>query len=150
MIKKAGIIAPLIVFILYAASPESSAKNRLSCPDGNRSVIVIEIDYGNALPSRIVKVPCVKGKTVLGALQAIAAVDTAAVGPYVFVTSIDGIIGKKGEKAWYYYVDGQPSKELAHWRILNGNERVKWVYTKDVCSCTVDGAHGMKKKGVAQ
>jgi len=42
-------------------------------------------------------------------------------------------------------VDGQPSKELAHRRILKGNERLKWVYTKDACSCTIDDARGKKK-----
>lgn len=99
--------------------------------------IVVEIDYGSARPSRIVELPSEKGKTALEVLQRIAIVETHPVGQYVFVTSIDGVKGARGEMAWYYTLDGKSPKELAYSKVLQGSERVKWIYKNDVCSRTV-------------
>lgn len=93
------------------------------------------------------EVPSIKGKTVLEVLQAVAIVETDPVDQYVFVTAIDGVKGKRGEMAWYYTVDDKTLGELAYSKVLNGTERVKWSYKKDVCSRKVDGNPSPAKEG---
>jgi hypothetical protein len=84
---------------------------------------------------------------VLEALQTVAAVETHPVGKYVFVTSIDGVKGTRGETAWHYTVDGESPGELAYSKVLAGTEHVTWVYKKDVCSWKVDNKPNPLKEG---
>jgi hypothetical protein len=126
---------------------EAQEENQDSYVNGNNKKIVVEIDYGNIRPNRTVEVPLVKGKTILELLQTAAEVKTHTAGMYVFVTSIDGVKGKRGEMAWYYTVDDKSPEKLAYSKTLNGMEqRVKWSYKKDVCSCKVDGKLNPLKK----
>lgn len=101
--------------------------------------VVVEIDYGKIRPARTVDVRCAKDKTVLEVLQAAATVETHPVRQYVFVASIDGVRGKRGEMAWYYAMDGKSADKLAYSNVVGNAKHIKWAYKKDVCSCKVDG-----------
>lgn len=109
----------------------------LSANEANRNVIV-EIDYGNIRPPRTVEASFIKNRTVLEILQAVAKVETHPVGQYVFVVSIDGVEGKRGEMAWYYTVDGKSADKLAYLNVLDNANYIKWTYKKDTCSEKVD------------
>ncbi|MBC8550452.1 MAG: DUF4430 domain-containing protein [Candidatus Brocadiales bacterium] len=98
----------------------------------------VGIDYGDARESRGTEAQWQEGVTALEALQSVAEVETHQVGEYVFVTSIDGIKGKRGDKAWYYEINGKHADKLAFARVLNRNENTRWIYKKDVCSPKVD------------
>ncbi|MEK7308710.1 MAG: DUF4430 domain-containing protein [Nitrospirota bacterium] len=146
MRRKVGIIALVVFCIISVATLSLRAENQSSGSE-NAKKIVLEIDYGGIQPSRIVEVPLVKGKTVLEVLQTVATVETHPIGQYVFVTSIDGVAGKRGEMAWYYTIDDKSPKELAYSKVLEGKEHVKWTYKKDVCSWRVDGKLNPPEKG---
>lgn len=141
------IIAAAGVCILSTITLESWAKDQTPSLNENGKKIVMEIDYGNILSSRTVEVPWVKNKTVLEALQTVATVETEPVGEYVFVISIDGVKGKRGEMAWYYTVDGKKADELAYSKVLDQAQRIRWVYKKDVCSVKADGKQDFIKEG---
>lgn len=136
-----------ILCILSVITLESWAKDQISSVvnEGSKK-IVVEIDYGDVRPSRTVEVHWVKNRTVLEALQTVATVETEPVGQYVFVTSIDGVKGKRGVMAWYYTVDGKSAHELAYSKVLNEAERIGWVYKNDVCSWKVDGKPNSPKE----
>ena len=131
-------VAVVILCISSVAIFESYADNQTSCIDDNRKNIVVEIDYGDIRPSRVVEAPGVKGRTALEVLQTVATVETHPVGRYVFVVSIDGVKGKRGETAWYYTVDDKSADKLAYSNVLDDTERMRWMYKKDVCSGKVD------------
>jgi len=98
----------------------------------------VGIDYGNVLQSREAETQWKEGITALEVLQSIAHVETHQVGNYVFVTSVDGVKGKRGDKAWYYVISGKRADKLAFERILYKDESTRWIYKKDVCSPKVD------------
>tara|TARA_B100000315_G_C14445889_1_gene526798 strand:+ start:331 stop:732 length:402 start_codon:yes stop_codon:yes gene_type:complete len=100
--------------------------------------IVVEIDYGNLLPSRTIETPRVEGKTALEVLQAVAKVETYTVDGFTIVVSIDGIEGKRGDMAWYYSVDGTSADRVPNLTEINDATHMKWVYKKDTCSEKVD------------
>ncbi len=139
-----GRVARLIVAVILCISSmtilESWADNQISHVNNGSKNIVVEIDYGGVRPSRTVEVPWVKGRTVLEVLQTVARVETHPVGQYVFVVSVDGVEGKRGEMAWYYTVNGKSADKLAYSNVLNNNvDHIRWAYKKDVCSKKVDG-----------
>ena len=72
--------------------------------------------------------------TALEALQSVAKIETKQAGEFIFVNSIDGVEGKKGDKAWYSDVNGKRATSFAYKCILNEGDRMRWEYTKDVCS----------------
>lgn len=147
MRKKAGIIALVVFCIFSAVTFAAHAGNQdLSVKEGEEKV-VIEIDYGGIRPSRTIEIPAAEGKTVLEVLQTVATVETHPVGQYVFVTSIDGVSGKRGEMAWYYTVNDKSPGELAYTKAIDGTQRMKWTYKKDVCSEKVDGKLNQPQKG---
>lgn len=148
--RKTGIIAVVVLYILSIFAFTVQAENQKASVSDKGKKITIEIDYGSVRPSRTVEIPLVKGKTALEVLQTVAVVETHPVGQYVFVTSIDGIAGKRGEMAWYYTVDGKSPKELAYSKVINGTEHIKWTYKKDVCSWRVDGKLNQPEKGGGQ
>ena len=139
MRKIIWIVAVTVFWFFSAVVLEAQTVDQRSYDNENYKKIVFEIDYGSIRPYKTVEVPLVKGKTVLELLKTVATVKTLRVGKFVFVVSIDGIEGKRGEMAWYYSVDDKSPVELAYSKILNGTERVKWSYKKDVCSWKVDG-----------
>ncbi|KFZ44369.1 hypothetical protein DS62_11710 [Smithella sp. SC_K08D17] len=150
MRRKVRIIAAVIFCILSVVAFLAQAENqRASVNEGGKKIIV-EIDYGNNRPSRTVEIPLVKGKTFLDVLQTVATVETHPVGQYVFVTSIDGVAGKRGEMAWYYTIDGKSPGELAYSKVVDGAQRMKWIYKKDVCSWKVDSKLNPQKEGGKQ
>ncbi len=143
-------IAVAVFCISLVVTLEARAEKQGILVNENNKKIVVEFDYGNVRPFRIAEVSSVKGKTVLEVLQTVATVETHPVGQYVFVTSIDGVKGKRGEMAWYYTVDDKTPAELAYSKVLDGTERVKWAYKKDVCSWKVDGKPNLQKKEVSK
>ncbi|HNZ32008.1 MAG TPA: DUF4430 domain-containing protein [Smithellaceae bacterium] len=145
--RKTGIITVAVFYVLSIFAFTVQAENQKASVSDKGKKITIEIDYGGVLPSKTVEVPLVKGKTILEELQTIATVETHPVGQYVFVTSIDGVAGQRGEMAWYYTIDGMPPGELAYSKGVENVQCVKWIYKKDECSWRVDGDHKQQEKG---
>jgi hypothetical protein len=104
----------------------------------DHSTVTVELNYGDDKEIRKVEVPWEKGLTALEALVHAANVSTHPVGNYVFVVSIDGVEGERGVMAWYYKVNGQHTGELAISKELKKGDAITWIYTRDVCSGTVD------------
>ena len=98
----------------------------------------VGIDYGGTYETREAETEWTNGVTALEALKSVAQVETHQVKDYIFVTSIDGVKGKRGDKAWYYEINGKRADKLAFRRVLNKNDSTKWLYKKDVCSPKVD------------
>ena len=44
-------------------------------------------------------------------------------------------------------MNGKSPGELAYSKVLDGTERIKWTYKKDVCSWKVDGNSNLPKEG---
>jgi len=133
-------ITLMAVCLVATLATQTRAAELNATPGEGRKELVLTIDYGKGKHARTLRIPLVKGKTVLETLQTVAVVETQPVGRYVFVTAIDGVQGKRGEMAWYYTIDGKGAGELAYTKVLEGTEgTMQWVYTKDVCSWTVDG-----------
>ncbi len=138
--KMARVAALVVLCILSAVISGLWAGDKSSRVSVVNKNIVIEIDYGNVRPPRTIEVPWAKDVTALELLQAVAEVKTHPVDQYVFVVSIDGVEGKRGEMAWYYTVDGKSADKLAYSNVLGGDiKHVTWVYKKDVCSDKADG-----------
>lgn len=111
----------------------------MAAAKGSGREIVVEIDYGNRQPSRMVEVTLEQGQTVLDLLQKVATVETHPVSQYVFVAAIDGVRGERGQMAWYYTVDDSSAEKLAAVNVLEPEVRqIKWTYRQDICSRTVD------------
>ena len=98
----------------------------------------VGIDYGGTHETRVAETQWTEGVTALEVLESVAQVETHQVKDYIFVTSIDGVKGKRGEMAWYYEINGERADKLAFRRVLDKNDRTKWLYKKDVCSPKVD------------
>jgi hypothetical protein len=146
-VKRKAVIIVMAVFCVISATAFFALAENQSYVNESAKKIVVEIDYGGVQPLRTAEVPSMKGKTVLEVLQTVATVETHPVGQYVFVTSIDGVAGKRGEMAWYYTIDDKSPEELAYSKVLDGTEHVKWTYKKDVCSWRVDGKLNPPDKG---
>ena len=106
--------------------------------NGTSFKIKVQIDYETLRPSLDTIITSNRPLTALEALQYAARVETNHVGTYVFVTGIDDTKGQRGVMAWYYEVNGQPSKTLAINAVLKSGDILRWIYTKDVCSGKVD------------
>ncbi|MEP9410894.1 MAG: DUF4430 domain-containing protein [Candidatus Brocadia sp.] len=115
----------LWIFVIFAALPAAYAASQK---------ITVEIDYGGVQQNREVEITWKQGITALEALQSVAQIETLQIGEYLFVTSIDGVEGKKGDKAWYYDINGKRATSFANRCILNKGDHMRWEYTKDVCS----------------
>jgi len=96
--------------------------------------ITVEIDYGGLQQSRKVEITWKQGITALEALQSVAKIETKQAGEFILVNSIDGVEGQSGAKAWYYDINGKRATSFANKCILNEGDRMRWEYTKDVCS----------------
>jgi hypothetical protein len=96
--------------------------------------VVVEIDYGGVQQNRKVEIPWKQGVTALEALQSVAKTETRKIGENLLITSIDGVEGQTGVKAWYYDINGKRATSFANKCILSEGDRMRWTYTKDVCS----------------
>ncbi|MFA4983942.1 MAG: DUF4430 domain-containing protein [Candidatus Omnitrophota bacterium] len=134
------------VLSLAALNPEAAVSAQR--PQNDSPMITLEIDYGGIRPARSVELTRAKNRTVLELLQQAAIVETRPAGKLVFVTSIDGVSGRRGEKAWYYTLEGRPAKELAYSKVSGNAKRITWTYKQDVCSWRVDGGPDPRKKEV--
>ncbi len=135
----------IMVLMLFWMGPVWAAEAMGPTPDPGWTVI--EIDYGSEQAVKKVALPLVRGKTALEVLQSVAVVETEAVGPYRFVVSIDGVAARRGEKAWYYEVDGRPARQLAHTQVLDGPRQVRWRFKEDVCTPRSSGVSLTQGKG---
>jgi hypothetical protein len=104
---------------------------------GKAKFVTVEINYGDQKTAETIQVECLEPMTALEALQHAADVKTHPVAQYVFVVSINGIEGIRGNMAWYYTVNGKKPK-LAISQLVKAGDTISWRYVKDVCSATVD------------
>ena len=116
------ILGIFVIFVLLPAAYGASQN------------IAVEIDYGGLQQSRKVEITWKQGITALEALQSVAKIETKQAGEFILVTSIDGVEGQSGAKAWYYDINGKRATSFANKCILNEDDHVRWTYTKDVCS----------------
>lgn len=101
--------------------------------------VTVVIDYAGLKPAETKTVEWREGMTALVALQSVAEVMTHPIKDYIFVKSINGLEQIRGEKAWYYTVNDEKSKELAVTNVLKSGDVMTWIYKTDICSATVDG-----------
>ncbi len=116
------ILGIFVIFVLLPAAYGASQN------------VTVEIDYGGLQQSRKAEIAWKQGITALEALRSVTKIETRQNGDSVFVTSIDGVEGKNGDKAWYYDINGKRATSVANKCILNEGDRMRWEYTKDVCS----------------
>ena len=116
------ILGIFVIFVLLPAAYGASQN------------ITIEIDYGGLQQSRKVEIKWKQGITALEALQSVAQIEPKQIGEFILVTSIDSIKGQSGTNAWYYNINGKRATSFANKCILNEGDRMRWEYTKDVCS----------------
>ena len=57
------------------------------------------------------------------------------------VTTINNAKGKRGEKGWYYKVNGESPGVIAINKMVNPGDTITWIYKNDICSATVDSCH---------
>ncbi|MBC8555080.1 MAG: DUF4430 domain-containing protein [Candidatus Brocadiales bacterium] len=98
----------------------------------------VDIDYGGVHETREAEAQWKEGATALEVLQSVSQVETHQVNDHIFVTSIDGVKGKRRDKAWYYEINGKCADKLAFQRVLHKDDSTMWIYKQDVCSPTVD------------
>ncbi|MFH0926314.1 MAG: DUF4430 domain-containing protein [bacterium] len=133
-----NLLTVLIISVLSVVVLTAYAGNQNPTNNNDRKKVIVEIDYGDLRPSRTVETFWENGRTILEVLQRVAEVKTHPVNQYVFVVSIDGVEGKRKEMAWYYTVNGESAKKLAFSNPVSDQDRIKWIYKKDVCSEKVD------------
>ncbi len=127
--KQNKFFTALILFVLMGVSAMA----------GKAKFVTVEINYGEQKAAETIQVECFDSMTALEALMHAADIKTHPVGQHVFVTSIGGVEGVRGDKAWYYKINGEGSKKLAISQPVKAGDTISWRYVKDVCSCTVDG-----------
>lgn len=127
-----------ICLTVAAVAFRSEAASQMPLAVQGEKNISVEINYGEAHPARTVEAVWSEGESVLDILQSVAKVETEPVAGHIFVVSIDEVEGKRGERAWYYTLDGQKAKKLAHLQSPAGIQKITWSYQPDVCSPTVD------------
>lgn len=116
------ILGIFVIFVLLPAAYGASQN------------ITVEIDYGGLQQSRKLEIAWKQGITALEALQSVAKIETRKIGEHLLVTSIDGVEGQIGAKVWYYNINDKRATSFAYKCILNEGDRMRWEYTKDVCS----------------
>lgn len=116
------ILGIFIVFVLLPATYGASQH------------VTVEIDYGGLQQSRKVEIPWKQGITALEALQSVAKVETQKQEEHFLVISIDTIVMKTGNRAWYYNINGKRATSFANQCILSAGDSMRWEYTKDVCT----------------
>ncbi len=117
-----GIIG-IFVFLVFVSTAHCANQN-----------MTVEIDYGGLQQNREVEIKWKQGVTALEVLQSVAKIKTRKVGELILVTSIDGVEGQTGVKAWYYDINGKRATSVANKCVLSEGDHMRWTYTKDVCS----------------
>ncbi|KAF5082879.1 hypothetical protein DSECCO2_94770 [anaerobic digester metagenome] len=100
--------------------------------------VTVIVDFGEGKKPKEIDVLFDEPLTALAALQRAATVETHPVGKYIIVTAIDGTSGERGVMAWYYKVNGESTGKVAYSQPVKSGDTITWIYTKDVCSRTVD------------
>lgn len=127
----------ILLALLFTVAPLFSQQKKANTHTTKQEVVV-EINYGNQLPAKTVKVLWYANITALAALQEAAVVVTHPVATYFFVTDIDQVKAERGKTAWYYRVNGQAARVLASYKMVNPGDTVSWRFVEDVCSWKVD------------
>lgn len=104
----------------------------------NRKEVRVMVDFNGANYNIEKQIPFDNGLSALEALMYVAKIQTHPIDSYVFVDEINNIVNIKGKNAWYFTVNGKPSKTLAINCNLEAGDVVKWIYKKDVCSKTIE------------
>ncbi len=126
-----SIILLLVLSFFYAC--QSTQKTNTS----QEYSYTISIDYGKEQPY-ITNVKTSHALTAMEALQYAATVKTNPVGQFVFVKCINNTCNKRGDKAWYYEINGKPADKLAINYNLKTGDTLQFIYKTDVCSGKVD------------
>lgn len=126
--KKMLVILAFIFALLSCTSTKEECK---------AEIITVEINFDNVKAFKTKTISWKHDLTALEALQFVTSVETHSVGEYVFVSAIDSVRGIRGEKAWYYKVNGESPGKLAINNIVNLGDTITWIYKEDVCSKTV-------------
>lgn len=138
MKEKTKVIAGALLCVLLVALSPLHAGNQMDA-DLDDGKILVEIDYGEVLPTRIIETVKDENKSALEILQSVAELKTIPAGPgAAIVIAIDGVEGKRGDMAWYYKVDGKKPQKLASSYVIGNAKSMRWEYKSDVCSETVD------------
>ncbi len=117
----------IILFILIGLISCQGQKNE-------NIKVSVEVDFGKEKQLFKKDVQVKAGATALEALQYACVTETHPVGKYVFVSSINGVVGVPKEKVWYYKVNGVSPKVLAINNSLKDGDVIRWIYKTDVCS----------------
>jgi hypothetical protein len=125
----------LFLFALLAFSCSVGTEPRSENPEFTVKLIV---DYGESKPGLTQDITSNRRLTALEVLQHATVVETYPVGKYVFVRTVDGLSTIRGDKAWYYKVNGSSPGVIAINNRLSDGDTVCWTYKKDVCSKKVD------------
>ena len=99
--------------------------------------VTIQIEFNGSNHNIEKEVAYTENMSALDALMYVAEIQTHPVGEYVFVDEINDVRNIKGMNAWYFTINGEPSKTLAINCNLADGDVVKWIYKKDVCSKTI-------------
>lgn len=116
------ILGIFVIFVLLPAAYGASQS------------VTVEIDYGGLQQNRKVEIPWKQGITAMEALQSVAKIETQKHDEHFLVTSIDNVVVKIGNKAWYYDINGKRATSFANKCILSEGDYMRWEYTKDVCT----------------
>jgi hypothetical protein len=93
----------------------------------------IDINYGGVKNARTINTEYKAGESALAVLSRVAKVKTKKVGDFVFIVSIDGVVGKPQKMGWFYTVDDKGADKTASSYILTNEKSMRWEYHADNC-----------------
>ncbi|HBX88128.1 MAG TPA: hypothetical protein DEG09_05865 [Marinilabiliaceae bacterium] len=128
----------IIVLFLFALIAFSFSDGTEPRSENTEFSVKLIVDFGESKPGLTLDITSNRRLTALEVLQHATVVETHPVGKYVFVSAIDGLSTIRGDKAWYYKVNGTSPGVIAINNRLNNGDTVCWMYKKDVCSQKVD------------
>lgn len=124
----------LFSILICCWSCNTNTNTNTNTNEEKRYSIKVRIDYGGVKDMKEVDISVNRPSTALEVLQYAALVETHPVGKHVFVCAIDSVQFNEGVKAWYYEVNGKPTKKLAINQIVSPGDTISWLYKTDVCS----------------
>lgn len=127
-----------IMLFLFALLASSFSDGTEPGSENTEFSVKLLVDFGESKPGLTLDITSNHRLTALEVLQHATVVETHPVGKYVFVSAVDGVRTIRGDKAWYYEVNGTSPGVLAINNRLSDGDTVCWIYKKDVCSKNVD------------